>query len=162
MKKKLERLDGSFLYRVYKRVRPTTRGCFEYFGPRNHDGYGRTQGDNTRKLVFVHRELWQRFKGPLEKGQCVCHHCDNPCCVNLNHMFVGTHLDNMADRQRKGRHKAHPGSKNGCAILTETDIPIIRERIKKGDTCYGIARQYGVSGETILAIKHGRTWKHVA
>lgn len=150
----------TFLYRTYKKVRPTQSGCFEFYGHRNEDGYGRIRGDE-KKLVFVHREIWRRFRGEIPEKMCICHHCDNPCCVNLNHMFMGTHQENMADRKRKKRYAAHPGSKNGSAVLTEADIPTIRQRIKLGEQCYALGREYGVTGEAILAIKHGRNWKHV-
>ncbi len=155
----LAKIYGSFLYRVGKRTRPTVSGCFEFYGSLNQDGYGRIPVN--KKLVFVHRELWRQIKGEIPAGMCVCHHCDNPCCVNLQHMFLGTHQDNMADRKRKKRYSVKYGDDNPVSKLKESDIPVIRERIKNGHECYQIGREYGVTGEAILAIKHGRTWKHV-
>lgn len=149
----------TFLYRVFKQVRPTTKGCVEFFGYLSDDGYGRINKDGN--LVYIHREIYRHFKADFDKSLSVCHHCDNPCCVNHNHLFLGTHKQNMEDKARKGRVTNVVGGKNPSAKLQEKDIPIIRERIKNGITCYQIAREYGVKGETILSIKNGRTWRHV-
>lgn len=149
----------TFIYRVYKQVRPTKNGCLEFFGCLNHDGYGRI--NKNGRLVYVHREIFREFVEEIPEGMCVCHTCDNPCCINTNHLFLGTHKQNMEDKARKGRVTNTIGSLNPSAKLKETDIPNIRRRIYDGDTCYSIAREYGVTGEAILAIKHNRIWKHV-
>lgn len=149
----------TFLYRVYKKVRPTITGCFEFYGCLNEDGYGRI--NKNGKLVFVHREIWKEFNGDIPDGMCVCHRCDNPCCINHNHLFLGTHKQNMEDKARKGRINVS-GTKNPSAKLCDVDVLEIKSRICKGDICYEIAREYGVTGEAILAIKNGRTWKHIS
>ena len=149
----------TFLYRVYKQVRPATNGCLEFFGNLSDDGYGRIHKNG--KLVYIHREIYREFKGDFPSDLSVCHSCDNPCCVNVNHLFVGTHKQNMEDKAKKGRVTNAIGGKNPSAKLKEKDIPLIREKISSGQTCYSIAKEYGVKGETILAIKHKRTWAHI-
>jgi hypothetical protein len=77
---------------------------------RDYQGYGliRLNGKNVR----VHRFVWEQTFGPIPVGLLVCHHCDNPPCVNPEHLFLGTHRDNILDSSRKGR--LHFGAKNGA------------------------------------------------
>lgn len=136
-------------------------GCYNFLGHLNDDGYGRIRKDG--KLVFVHREIWLKHNGEIPKDMCVCHECDNPKCLNIEHLFLGTHADNMADRKKKGRCSDNKGEKNPSVKLTEQQVRDIKMRISLGkDACYAIAREYGVTGETILHIKNGRSWRHVA
>jgi len=78
--------------------------CWEWLVAKNKDGYGRFR--TNKKVTLAHRFSYAHYKN---KGQlipsnlCVCHHCDNPSCVNPNHLFLGTHKDNAQDRDRKGR-----------------------------------------------------------
>ena len=66
-------------------------------------GYGR----NDSSLMKAHRLSWMLFFGPIPDGLCVCHECDNPKCVNPEHLFIGTKLDNAHDRDKKGRTISH-------------------------------------------------------
>jgi hypothetical protein len=64
-------------------------------------GYG-TFKEGT-KTSLAHRMAWEARKGPIPPNMCVCHKCDNPPCMNINHLFLGTHQDNMHDANEKGR-----------------------------------------------------------
>jgi hypothetical protein len=76
-------------------------GCIEWTGSVDKDGYGRT-AVKARK-VYVHRLAWELANGPIPDGLLVCHRCDNPTCINVAHLFLGTPRDNTRDAMQKGR-----------------------------------------------------------
>lgn len=76
-------------------------GCLLWLGPLNSWGYGRVRVGSS--LVYIHRLAWEVAHGPVPDGLCVLHHCDVPSCVNTDHLFLGTHADNGADKARKWR-----------------------------------------------------------
>lgn len=149
------RIGVTFWDRVNEKTTRTDRGCLEFKGCRNEHGYGRINKDG--KLIYVHRAAWAEFRGPVPTGMFVCHHCDNPSCWNVQHLFIGTHAENMADRNFKGRAarmqgEAHPGAK-----LTLAKVAEIR---KIRMTNEEIARKFGVSKSLIGAIKRGEVWDY--
>lgn len=145
-------------------VRPLT-GCWEWKGYKVR-GYGRTiigsRTDGTRKTIAAHRLSYETFVGPIPDGMDVCHKCDNPCCVNPDHLFVGTRQDNIDDRERKGRNKPPKGVRNGNAKLTEDDVISARhERLQNNTSFQKLADKYGVSKHTIQDAVTGKRWAHV-
>jgi hypothetical protein len=94
---------------ISSRLKPSSNGCLIYTGGINEYGYGMCK----RKLV--HRTWWKLHNGPIPNGMCILHHCDNPPCCNINHLFLGTQEDNMHDMANKGRANSgdHRGIKNG-------------------------------------------------
>jgi hypothetical protein len=75
--------------------------CDLWTRARNREGYGEVWHDG--RLYRAHRLAWELSNGPIPEGLLVLHKCDTPACVNVEHLFIGTHTDNMADRKRKGR-----------------------------------------------------------
>ena len=89
--------------RLSQKLQPVAAtGCVEFTGYRNEHGYGVILGENG-KTALAHRAAWTIHHGAVPDGLCVCHKCDNPSCCNVEHLFLGTHLENMRDRDRKGR-----------------------------------------------------------
>lgn len=86
--------------RFWKRVNKTA-SCWEWQGARNKTGYG-TVCFNY-KTWRTHRYAWHITYGSIPVNLCVLHHCDNPPCVNPDHLWLGTHADNVRDRENKGR-----------------------------------------------------------
>jgi len=80
--------------------------CWVWLGSSSGGGYGQSQD----KIKKAHRQSWVYTNGDIPDGMDVCHECDNPPCCNPNHLFLGTHQDNMVDRTRKGRSRnGHTG-----------------------------------------------------
>jgi len=108
----------------------------------------------------AHRVAWELKKGrPIPDGQCVLHHCDNPLCVNPDHLFDGTHADNVRDRDGKNRQAR--GVQHGQSKLTDDDVRQIRRDSADGMTQREIAKKFGVSQRAIFFVLRGVTWKHV-
>ena len=112
--------------------------------------------------VYAHRVAFELHTGTIPAGMSILHHCDNPPCVRPDHLFLGTHDDNMADMKRKGRNFIARGSAHPRHKLTEVAVQQIRLRLTNGDRVVDLAAQYGVRSCVISNIKAGRLWRHVA
>jgi len=117
--------------------------CQEWTGRRNRDGYG-IQGHK-----LAHRVAWETAHGPIPDGLCVLHRCDNPPCVDVEHLFLGTRADNAADRNAKGRSSRHN------AKLTAQQVREIRE--DKGIQRQ-IAERFGICQAQVCRIKRAYQW----
>lgn len=140
--------------------------CHEWQGLRNNHGYGRVSVLGWP--VYLHRLIYQAAHGLIPDGLHVLHRCDNPSCIRPEHLFLGTHRDNMADMVTKGRGGACPperqarGSRQGLSKLTEADVRAIRtEYAASGTTRAELARRYDVHPRTIGRVLTGFTWGHV-
>lgn len=152
--------------RFWRYVQPSGEGCWHWQGAVNDRGYGVIgRAGRGTGLVKAHRLAYEIATGlPLRRDQLVCHHCDNPRCVNPDHLFVGTHRDNTQDCWRKGRASPPPrllGSKNPRAKLRESVIPEVFRLRALGLTTYQIADVFGISRTAISAILKRKTWRHV-
>lgn len=151
-----ERIWDYFLKQIYPE--PNT-GCWLWAGRVTPDGYGVTS--NYNGFTLAHRYSYYHHNGEFNRQLLVCHTCDNPACVNPDHLFLGTIATNNADRDRKGRLNAPMGSKNGHAKLNEQKVVEIRGLITQKMSFRRIAKIYGVNPSIPHRIKHGKIWKHV-
>jgi hypothetical protein len=149
-------------------------GCWGWVGRRK--GYGIIRFD--RRPWFAHRLVWALLHGAPAAGMYVCHRCDNPRCVNPDHLFLGTPKENVADMHRKGRstHTRHPelqrelgrrlgalrrgkvGEKAGHVKLTSE---IVAKILRDGRSNAALAEIYNVTPGAIRHIRIGRTWRHI-
>lgn len=122
------------------------------------DGYPRLVRDG--KKVMMSRYVFEIYKEQIYDNNVMLHSCDNPNCINPDHLSQGTHQDNIDDRDKKKRHGY--GAKNGNAKLSEEQAIEIKEKIRdKSMTYREIANEYGVSKVLIQKIASGKLWKHI-
>lgn len=132
-------------------------GCWLWLGSLHGKGYGHFRlNGNVEK---AHRAGFALFKSDIPGGMQVLHRCDVRCCVNPEHMFVGTHQDNMADMVAKGRARAPQGEKHSAAKLTDDAVRTIRNAPPRNGR--KLAKQYGVSPTVISAVRKGHIWRHI-
>jgi len=143
--------------RFFEYVEKKSFGCWEWSGGLDKAGYGRFGLENA-KGIGAHRYSYALHYGSFKKSLFVLHECDNPKCVNPDHLFLGTHQDNMADMVKKGRQRALSGEDSpACKITEGIAINILNSQLSYNET----AKKYGVSKSTVAAIKQRRTWKHL-
>lgn len=163
-------VDGRFDEKVntsgpIPRHRPELGACAVWTGGTTGFGYG-VFAIREFDLIPAHRYAWQRVNGPIPDKLLVLHKCDNPPCVRVSHLFLGTAKDNTDDMWAKGRgsYQGGPhGEAAGLAKLTAEIVRDIRRRYASGGiSSIALAAEYGVTSGAILAVVHRRTWKHVA
>ena len=132
--------------------------CWEWQKGRDREAYGSIKRD--RKTYRTHRKSYEVFIGEIPKGIQVNHKCDNKICCNPNHLFIGTHKDNMKDRNNKNR--TAKGEDNGRAKLTENEVINIRKLWKSTRyTQKELSARFNVSAMNVCTIVNNKTWKHI-
>jgi hypothetical protein len=143
--------------------------CWEWYPATHRFGYGRLWIKG--RAVYAHRYMWEKVNGPIPPGLCVLHLCDNPPCVNPEHLHLGTRSDNVVDRhmrQRDARGETHGlavhpelrprGERHGMAKINEDAVLDIRRRISNGEMQKSVAKDYGLSRNQIWRITKRLQW----
>ncbi len=135
--------------------------CWNWLGAKDKKGYG------VKNKVRAHRISYAMHKGVIPDGMLICHHCDNPPCVNPSHLFLGTCADNNRDRAAKKRTKTGnrigiplpymQGEKHHQAKLSWEAVRIIRASKLKG---VELSRLFGMSAAVVNKIRLNQIWKH--
>lgn len=128
--------------------------CWRYTGFISRSGYG-TFSDERSKPYQAHRFHFEMIHGVQPPEIHICHRCDNRACVNPEHLFAGTHAENMADRNAKGRQSRSRKQ----AKLTDEQARTIKFNDHRPHDA--IAASYGISRTTVSYIKSGRRWPHI-
>lgn len=147
------------LLRFYGKLAFGTSDCWYWRGSRNRLGYG--QMVTTLGETKAHRVSWVLHHGPIPSGQHVLHRCDVRACVNPDHLFLGSHAENMADMVAKGRHVNSPkfGEDNPMSKLTRDQVRHIRELYRAGGfTMKQLADLNNVSVMTVQRAITRQTW----
>lgn len=155
-------LSDSIIRRFNERYVVSPNGCWLWTGTVGHFGYGILKtsvgGDGKRGNLYAHRASWIIAHGDIPSGQCVLHHCDNPPCVNPQHLFLGTKGVNAADMVSKGRQA------RGWTIrktLTVESVRTIRQLAGRDVAAKAIAVRIGCSVSAVRHVLKGRVWCHV-
>lgn len=142
-------------------------GCHEWAGGTHKSGYGVVCYQS--KIHKAHRFFYEQLVGQIPEGLYVCHRCHNKICVNPEHLYAGTQLQNMQDMVNAGRQargfliaKHKMGSRNAAAKLTEEAVKVIRLRLASGERQAALAKEYGVSDSTIHSLVRFQTWREAA
>ena len=148
-------------------------GCWLWKGKIGKNGYGYLAVGHL-KSVYAHRVSYEMYRGEIPDGLLVCHTCDVRHCVNPDHLFLGTDLDNNRDMRRKGRGRSNPprGSLSPCAKVNEEQVRLLRSlyagpQPRRKNTIAGkynqpeLAKLFHLSQPQVATILSGRAWKHI-
>lgn len=176
---KTQSLRGSIEERFWRYViRGADNECWNWTGAAISLKSGRrgVLATGTSKFDYAYRISWKIHRGEIPDGLFVCHHCDNPLCVNPSHLFIGTAKDNTQDMIRKGRRyyssgrdfkaQAHrkaveqrrAAGHRGRSTLTKGQVEEIRKLRKEGWKLLALGARFGVSEGNICRIVSGSTW----
>jgi hypothetical protein len=132
-------------------------GCYRCISHTSKRGYPAIQ--RNKKVTLISRFIYEECFGPIPEGLVIRHKCDNPFCINPEHLETGTMQDNVRDMVERNRQAK--GSRVGGSKLTEKDVLEIKRLIKRGLSDTQIAKKFKVSITTINYIKNGKNWKHL-
>lgn len=141
---------------IQERIEVSDSGCWEWKGAKHRQGYGSIRARG--KTMLAHRLSWEIWNGEIQEGMCVCHSCDNPVCVNPEHLFLGTQKENMKDCKSKKRMHRNIAKTRRCK-LSYDNVLEIKKLFEKGLSRKELMSKYQVSPTCIAKIVTGKSWK---
>jgi hypothetical protein len=167
--------DAGFCNRFWAKVSAGTfakDACWSWTAALNNKGYGFIWSRAHGGPILAHQASYTMTYGAVPVGCEIIHTCDNPACVNPQHLKEATHAENMADMMRKGRQARGPehrrktlagmrlGERHPKAKLTDAQVQDIKEKRAAGVAAVKLAREYGVSHQLVSQIALGRSRRH--
>lgn len=146
-------------YFNYVEKSKSTEGCWNWTGAGTKEGYGHIS--YKAKVKKSSRIMWEWIYGKIPNKMIICHNCDNPKCVNPDHLFLGTDAINRVDCMKKGRMKYFHGENCSQAKLKDFQVLEIKKLLKDGFSITELAKMYSMGKTTIAHIKNGDNWKHI-
>ena len=157
---------GSLEFRTWFWQQARQEGdCLIWTKAMQSPGYGVLRVGHRNLLA--HRASWLLTNGDIQPGLCVLHRCDNPACIDPDHLFLGTRTDNSIDKIKKGRQgrgdkMAHKGATNGRAKLNDEQVLLIRKIYREGGVTHReLAKEFGVAHSLIGRIVLCLAWRHL-
>lgn len=139
-----------FLEKIKKDV---SNGCWEWTANKTHGGYGKFW--LCGKHVLAHRFSYELFKDSIPEGKVICHSCDNPWCVNPDHLWLGTQSENIEDSVVKNRF-------DSVVKISSVIVKTMKKKRNCGAKYREIAEEYGIGLTTVYEAVNCKTWKHVS
>lgn len=159
----MSRINQSIIDRFNSKVKKIESGCWIFIGCKNPKGYGVFQANGT---IFSHRFAWIVKNGAIPKGLLVCHTCDNPPCVNPDHLWLGTPKQNTQDMVKKDRPRGaknpRKGEQNGMSVISYIQAMDIARLIELGHRSTDISRNLNISIHIVNDIRSRKSWKFLA
>ncbi len=148
------------LERFQMQYKVSQSGCWEWVGGKDKDGYGTFKSHHLeQKFMRAHRWSYAYHNNTtIQQWANICHKCDNPSCVNPDHLWIGTVKENQRDKWDKGRANISTGERLPQSILTEAQVRNILIDPRPNSR---IAADYGVASQTIASIKNKDSWQHI-
>lgn len=138
--------------------------CILHTGSVTNAGYGQVARriNGKLKVYGAHRYAWMQTHGPIPDGLHILHQCDNKLCINVEHMRLGTHRENVREAVERGLTKAKRGENQWKHKLTEENVRSIRQGLSAGETVDDLSEKFGVDQITIRRIRSGFSWGWLA
>jgi predicted DNA-binding protein YlxM (UPF0122 family) len=152
--------DAEYRFKRKYEVNEDT-GCWEWTAATDKDGYG-VHSDNDGDYIRAHRFAYQEYKDGIPNDAFILHECDNPSCANPDHLYAGTHEDNMQDAKERTDTFSTEKQREKKRKLTKEQVIEIRERYQSEDvSMLDLADIYGLHNSSIHELLHGGTWSDV-
>lgn len=140
-------------------ISPRKGGCWEWNGNRPDGLYGHFSAGG--RTVKAHRWIYEKVTGPIPEGLLIRHKCDNPSCVNPDHLEVGTNADNVSDMHKRGRAPNRQGVLHPLVKLKPEDVLEIRKLRACGVPETAVAKQFQIGRGQVGKIARRENWRHL-
>lgn len=135
--------------------------CWLWTSAISPGGYGAFWLDKAHRATRAHRLSYEWAHGPIPRGMFICHHCDVRACVNPDHLFAGTAMDNMRDRGEKGRTARVLGEKHHHAIVSDATATAVVLAMRRGIKARRLAAITGLPLPLVYKLGNGRRWSPI-